>query len=284
MHRGASFEAAIAEFAELWQAETPEDLHYILIMHSAARRSADTAEPLALFKKHHEIDPASSLDTAVLLLTDRRWQKGAGQLVRHIASSEVLDQETLDLLAEMLLADAVRWEAPAEWFEGGLVISFGEDGPVITEDVAALDHPAVVRRAISPPLRRWAAGWQLRRDPACRGRLRSRAADLDPRAAAAVMAGLLDEIDCLDPEAQGPLIAETIRWPQPDVRRLALTLMAKREGVDAAVEVGRDDPSALVRDFAESLLRPPPPGRRRAQPGVERGSSAPEGPEPLTLF
>src|SRR5713101_5511297 len=91
--RSADPDESAREFVELWSAPTADALHRVLVLHQPIRGSADVYEPLSLLEKHHEAEPAGSVVTATLLLTDRRWRKGVGQLVRRIAESTILEQD-----------------------------------------------------------------------------------------------------------------------------------------------------------------------------------------------
>src|SRR5687768_314463 len=99
------------------------------------RKSADAFEPYQLLSKHHEIDPAGSTVTAMLMVTDPRWSGGAGNLVRQIEQSGMVDDGDLDLLADAFLAagDALFWEVPDEWFGDEIVISIGEADQEVIE-------------------------------------------------------------------------------------------------------------------------------------------------------
>jgi hypothetical protein len=120
---------------------------------------ADAFEPYFLLSKHHEAEPEQTLATAVLLLTDARWRKGASHLVRRIADGGLLDEEQLDLLARTFLAaeDAVYWTVPADWFATvGIEIALDvavdeEDEEEEDEDEEDEDGPVVARRELAPP-------------------------------------------------------------------------------------------------------------------------------------
>ena len=88
-------EAGFAEFADLWSAETADELHQVLVLRAAYRRSADAFEPFLLFAKHHLTEPTTSLITAMLLLTDSRWRNGVGQLARQIADADAILFDTM---------------------------------------------------------------------------------------------------------------------------------------------------------------------------------------------
>ncbi len=87
----------------------------------------------------------------------------------------------------------------------------------------------VVAREVRPPLRRWAAGRLVRREPASWSALVHRAGEVDARAGAAIMLGLLDGIEALAPAARELIIGMTAAWPQSDVRKTATEVAARQE-------------------------------------------------------
>lgn len=275
-----------AEFFDLWTAETADDLRRVLVIHPPIRRSANDFEPFLLLSKHHDIDPAGSVVNAMLLVTDPRWSGAAGSLARRIEESGMVADDELDLLAEAFLAadDALYWAMPDDWFsEEGIVI--GEVGDAAPED-SGDDGPAVARREVVPPLRRWAAGRLVRRQPERWGALHRRARHLDARSAAAVVSGLIDAIEVLTAATQEFLIGEAVRWPQVSVRRQGIGLVAERQGAEAAHALAARDASAGVRAWGEKLLHPRVTPERTAKPrpqAPERPAKTPSR-EPPTLF
>ena len=209
----------LRQVVELWSAPTADALHRVLVLRPAVRGSADAFEPFALLQQHHRSEPESSLTTALLLLTDRRWRNGVARLVCRIADSSILDTEHLDLLAHTFIAaaDDVYWQVPDEWFAGGeqIVIDLDSDQPDENDGVPVdVDAgPVVARRAVFPPLRRWAAAHLLAREPAGWSALWRRAGEFDARNAASVAAGLLDRLDVLTPDAQAFVVKQTTSWP-----------------------------------------------------------------------
>ena len=249
------------EVNALWSAPTADALHRVLVLEPAYGRSADSLEPFALLRRHHEAEPETSVATAVLLLTDRRWRNGLGRLVRRIAGSSILGEEELDLLASTFLAadDAVYWGVPDDWFGAEeFVITLGDPDPDADLDDApppAAAGPTVAKRLVAPPLRRWAAEFVVTRDPGSWTAVFARARELDPRSAAAVMAGLLDAIESLVPPAQALVLEAATTWPNQAVRLSALELVARRDGVEVARRLAEHDASARVRSLSGSTLR-----------------------------
>jgi hypothetical protein len=274
-------DAGFAEFVDLWAAATADDLHRVLALSLPVRRSADAFEPFQLLVKHHEIEPDASIVTAMLLLTARRWRNGVSQLARRIAEADILDASELNLLAETFVAadDAVYWAVPDHWLgDEVIVIEIDADAGLPADAPAERDGPAVVRREVPPPLRRWGTGWLVRRDPGRWGPLFARARALDSRSGAAVMCGLLDAIEDLPAPSHDLLTAEAVRWPDHAVRKIGLDLVADAQGPAAAYELARDDPNARIRTWAESLLRAAPyprAGHDNAdkEPGADAGAT-----------
>jgi hypothetical protein len=277
----------LEELLELWSAPNADALHRALVLRPPVRGSADAFEPFALLQQHHQSEPDSSLTTALLLLTDRRWRNGVARLVRRIADSSILDGEQLDLLARTFIAaaDAVYWRVPDHWFAGGeqIVIDLDRDEPDETDDggpVEVDEGPVIARRDVFPPLRRWAAAHLLAREPAGWSRLWRRAGELDARSAAAVAAGLLDRVDVLTPDAQALVVKQATSWPDHTVRRLALEYVAAHDDPKVAARLGRNDPNARIRAWATSLTVSDEP----APPAGPAPTPRREPPEQSTLF
>jgi hypothetical protein len=275
------------EVARLWTAPNADALHEVLALYPPVRRSADAFEPFALLSKHHKTEPATSVVTATLLLTDQRWRGGAGQLVRRIAESGILSEDELDLLAQAFLSagDAVYWHVPDEWFgDDAIEIEIGP-GPQQGAANAATDPDestpqlAVARREVFHPLRRWAAARALSRAPDSWAALRARAKELGARPGAAVMCGVLDVVDVLPPPAQALLIGDGTTWSDQAVRRLALGRLAERNGPAAAFVIAQRDPNERVRRWAAALLEDDS-SDGESPTTSRRGTSQ----HPLTLF
>jgi hypothetical protein len=291
MRRRIDPEDGLREVIDLWSAPTADDLHRVLVLHPPVRRSADAHEPLAILTRLHHMEPATTIVTAMLLLTDVRWRDGVSHLVRRIESSDLLDADQLDLLARTFLAanDAVYWQIPDAWFpDGSVTIELDDDGEgeEAGGEPREPDGPAVARRQIVPPLRRWAATREVIRAPGSWTSLLARARKLDARSAAAIVAGLLDGVDSLPPPVQALLIHQAIRWPHQTVRQLGLGLLADLEDPEAAQVLAKNGPNKRIRDWADLLLTSPPTrhpsGGLGARPPRAIPSEEPEAPP--TLF
>jgi hypothetical protein len=278
----------LQEMTDLWSAPTSDALHRILVLHPPVREMADAFEPYFLLSKHHEAEPEQTLATAVLLLTDARWRKGASHLMRQIADGGLLDEEQLDLLSRTFLVadDAVYWTVPADWFDAkGIEITLDvapDEEDVEEEDDEDDDGPVVARRVLAPPLRRWAASRELAQEPATWAALLARARELNARHGAAIMAGMLDQADVLGADARALLIKHATSWPHHNVRLLAFELIAERDGAATAHALAHDDPNAKIRAWAATLARRSraPDGDDVADPGQPWQDKA----EPPTLF
>ncbi len=155
----------------------------------------------------------------------------------------------------------------------------------LVQDETVPDGPAVVRREVAPPLRRWAAAHVAAQDPAAWSSVLARARALDARGGAAVAAGILDAVASLMPKVQDLLIREATRWPNQAVRQLGLALVAEPQGSDAAYALARDDPNARVRAWADSLMNPSPSRDRPSTASAHRPAATKgEVEEPPTLF
>ena len=271
MRPSADPEACLGELVSLWTAANADALHRVLVLHPYARESADALEPIALLSKHHATEPGTSVATATLLLTDRRWRGGVGQLVRGIADSGALTPEQLDGLAlAFLAADRyVYWPVPDAWFTAASVaLVVSDDVREDADEVAVSEGPAVAARDVAPPVRRWAAARLVAREPAAWPRLLARAQDLDARHGAAVVAGMFDSIEFLPAAAQAWLVIKGTTWPHQSVRRAALEVVAARVGVPVAFQLAHADPNAKIRAWAATFGRSGP-----GAPGLEVDAS-----------
>lgn len=252
-------EDGLREWLALGTAPDADALHRVLVTHRPIRHSADTLEPLGLLRRISQTEPEEVFTTAFLLLTDRRWGKGLSQLVRGVENSDCLDDEQLDELARLFIAadKALFWAVPDEWFGDDEIVIAELDEGVLGEsedDQPSEEGPARVAREVHPPVRRWAAARLVDRDPACVDALTERTGEVDARAGAAIMAGLLDGIDRVDTATRDRLIDEAVTWPDHAVRRCGIELVARRDGVDAAHRLAIRDPNARIRAWAPTLL------------------------------
>jgi len=222
---------------------------------------ADAFEPWCLFHKVHADEPDGAVATALLLLTDRRWCNATRRLVRRIEESGLVPEEQLDLLAQtFLVAGAqVYWEAPGDWFDGpAIVLDADGDGAVEVLEGEEPDEPdagpVVFAREIRPPLRRWAAGRTVRSDPARWGALVQRAGQVDPRGGAAIVHGLVDNVDLLTPAARELLLDIAASWPHRKLREAATAL---RHATEPAPSPGSAAVAAAVHTTPEPSAAQP---------------------------
>jgi hypothetical protein len=282
---GADPYQGLQQMASLLLADSADALHRVLVLHRPGWSRADATEPFRLLRKFHATEPQASMQTAVLLLTDRRWKNACGQLVRVIADSGMFDDEQLDLLATTFLAagDAVYWAVPDDWFSQGVDIVLDEglevdlDGDDLeVEDEVPVEGPTVARRDVHPPLRRWAAARAVRRDPHAWGRVMARSDELGGRRGAFVALGLLDALDVLPAATQKLLVEQAVRAPDQAVRLAGCERLAQRVGATIASEQAKADPSAKVRAWAMNAAS------RSVRSEPEAGADA--GGEQTSLF
>jgi hypothetical protein len=259
-------EDGLRELLALGKAPNADALHRVLVLSRPVRRSTDTMEPLWLLRRIAETQPEEAFTTAFLLLTDRRWRKGLSQLVRRIEDSGSVDADDLDELAGLFVAAdrALFWPVPEEWFgdeeiviaqvDGGPAHEADADDGAVDADEPDDDDTARVVREVHPPLRRWAAARLVARKPAEVDALIKRTRSVNARAAAAIMAGLLDAIDSVDAATRDRLIDDAVGWPDHGVRRAGIELVAARDAAEAAHRLAARDPNARIRDWAPSLL------------------------------
>ena len=170
---------------------------------------------------------------ALLLCTCRRWSRVTAKLIAAIEDSGMLTGAELDELAESLLSDEV-------------------DGETMTRD----------ERRPEPPLRRWAAARALRDDPARLDDLLHSADILPPRHRDALLHGLLDAADHLEPGRRRLLVRRGLRSGIARVRRAALDLLCELDGPEAARRRARCDADRTVRDWH-------PPGASGTLPATD---------------
>jgi hypothetical protein len=226
------------ELVALSSAADAEELHRRLVLLPAADGNpADAFQPLCLLHQFHDDKPEGATVTALLLVTDARWKHATGRLIKAVAATGCVPEDDLDVLAHVFLAagPTVYWEAPADWFSGGFEIDI--DGapwavvepPAVAASPSEDDRPVVVEREVRPPLRRWAAERVVRSDAGSWSKVLGRARQLDARASAAVMRGLLDAIEVLTPDAQGWIRDLGKQWPNRDVRTAAMAAAEPNE-------------------------------------------------------
>jgi hypothetical protein len=224
--------APLEEMFVLSDAGTVDEFHRRLVLFPPVGRSrADAFEPACLFRHYHGIEERGAATTALLLVSDGRWRNATGRIMETIATSGLIGDEHLDLLAQSFLAAGrcLYWQAPEGWFDDSVEVVLEDrtdSGPpgAVAASAVTDDRPVVVPREIRPPLRRWAAARLVRQDPAIWGSVLKRTGELDARSAAAVMRGLLDAIGSLPEPVQSLLRRRAADWPQRDVRAAAETL------------------------------------------------------------
>lgn len=247
-----------------WSARTADELHAALVLgDDPYGRRGETHDAFELLIEHHRAEPGTSVATATLLLTSVRWRKGAGDLARRIAGSDILEPAVLDLLAEAFVTanEFVYWRVPDSWFGDDaveVVLDAGADPADSPPDAAKLPdvasaEPIVTRRPVHPGVRRWAAAHIVARDPSVWSQLCVRAREMDRRGGTALMGGLLDAIAVLTPAAQQLVIDTATGWPNAAVRRTAFRLIADRDGPQAIIGRALNDADAQIRSWARTL-------------------------------
>jgi hypothetical protein len=259
---GAGLER-LEEAGRLLGAKTLDDVGRVLLA-----AEGDGHQPwvaAASFRSVRAAYPKDAGECALLLCTDPRWSRMTAQLVGPILEGELLSGRELDRLADLFLwRECAVINHPAGWLEGR---PGRKSGRRAKGTVTAI-------RQIEPPMRRWAAAHVLKRQPERHEQVLTRARALRGPAGAAVAGGMVDAIDAL-PEESAEMIMETgLGWPSANVRIAALSVLARRDGPAAALEMAAQDPNARVRRWR-------PPGMRTAErqaasqdAGAERSPAA----------
>lgn len=240
--------------AELRAAASVVDLHRLLVSSQVGGRSTRHQEAVELFVLHHREHPTGGVDTAVLLCTERRWNRCTTKLIVDICATGILGDDALDALADRLLwTDRPSVRGPLSWvglewmsidLGSGRVVDGGidRDRPV--------DHP---RSPPEPPLLRWAAGRLLRRKRTALDRLSGRVTSLDSRRGPAVVAGALDAADSLSRRDLRAAIDLGLASGRASTRKVAQQVMADRDDLAEALRLARTDPDASIRRWAATL-------------------------------
>jgi hypothetical protein len=241
----------------LWTASDPEELWRALVVHSD-RSTTDHWLPVQLFRRHHADGTPGALTTALLLCTDRRWDRCTARLIAGIADASFLSVDDLnELAARFLWSDRFRFEYPVSWIGTEWVsIDVTGGGGAVSGPVVHLDPttPVPTERTIPPPLRRWSARRVLRADPSSFDAIRDRAAELGTRDGGAVISGMLDAVEVLSHDVARQAIDLGLGWPHGSVRLLALDLLAAVD-LQGAGRRAAADPDAKVRNWTPRRAR-----------------------------
>lgn len=236
---------------ELEAAADADELCGLLL--ESARGWGNSTRPVEAVELLRRVAGRGELPTdfaAMLLCTCDRWYRCTAKLVAALEGSGLLTSTDLDELTTSFLSNEIVIDYPIGLVHpGGIDLA---DGSGNTTTVGPRTLARTTRRP-EPPLRRWAAARALRSDPAQLTNLLGVADTLvNPRHRDAVIGGLLDAGDAVEPDARRPLVRRGLRSPQAAVRRRALDRFAELDGPDAARRRALADRNARVRAW-----RPP---------------------------
>jgi hypothetical protein len=239
---------------ELAGAEDCDELCRLLLRSAYGWGSSTRhGEAVDLLRKVHGRGTLPGSFAALLLSTCHRWDRVTAKLIAAIEDSGLLTAAELDELGESLLGDEVVVEFPLGWISERWVEIDPSDGTTRTVTEAG-DTMTRDERRPEPPLRRWAAARALRGDPARLDDLLRSADTLPPRHRDALLHGLLDAADRLDPGRRRVLVRRGLRSGIARVRRAALDRLCELDGPGAARRRARSDADRTVREW-----RPPAP-------------------------
>lgn len=237
----------------LLSAGSVDELHQLLLAWGSRRTTC--VDAVLLLRAHHTGAP-DALETARLMLTDRRWDRLTSRLVRGLAGTGLLSDADLDKLAVELLSAEFLDHRLDDWQSGPDVVielprSVGQDDDrdeLDREPATDLPDRALLRRRIPPPLRRWGAARAAARSLAPPERLLAWADALPARDAAELVRGMLDELDGLPKHQREPLLERALVWPARTVRISALQHLLERGEAHRVRELAACDSDARVRD------------------------------------
>jgi hypothetical protein len=136
----------------LWTASNPEELWRALVL-QPGESSTDDWEAVDLLRRHHGDGTLGALRTALLLCTDRRWDRCTHRLIAGIVATSILGKDDLDELAACFLwSDRYRFEYPVGWIGTEWVGVDVDGGGAVSPRVMHLDPstPVPVDRTIRP--------------------------------------------------------------------------------------------------------------------------------------
>lgn len=257
-------------------AATAHDLWLRLLLYDPDGSSADLSDPEQALRRLHGDGQPGGATTALVLLTSWQWRRSSDELLGRLLAARVLDDAALDELADVgLFEHEAQFVLPGTAFSGPAIVlaeaapEAVDPGPAESDAVdpgpAESDWvesdwvdprdvlPVRMSRPMRPPVRRWAAGHVLRRCPGRLDEVRQGVDRLDPRSAAAGMAGVLDALEVLPPAHVEAVLRDALGWPHRSVRLRALRLLAARGKDDEAVVMAQHDPDVSIRAAATSL-------------------------------
>ncbi|MBA2529272.1 MAG: hypothetical protein H0V19_04820 [Euzebyales bacterium] len=234
----------LAELVALHGAGSPAELQRVLVIPG---RRTDTLpdEACWAFGRAHGQDDSGVVESAVLAVTNHRWQKVARRLLDRLAEEGVLDGAHVDVLSTVFLeADVVPVTVPGSWLvefylqrRGGC---YGRLDPART---------FTLQRRLTPLVRRWAAARHAQTREGI-ARVLGRALRMDSRHGAAAILGLVDGTDGLGHTEAVEVLELAADWPSPDVRLAALQRLATRGLHSEALDRASTDRAAHIRRWA----------------------------------
>lgn len=265
----------LAELVALHGAGSPEELQRILVIPG---RRTDTLpdEACWAFGRAHGQEHTGLVESAVLAVTNPRWQKVARRLLDSLAEEGVLDGAHADVLSVAFLeADVVPVTVPGSWLVEFYVQRRGEG-------YGRLD-PAktfTLERRLTPQVRRWAAVRHAETREGVALVLR-RALRMDSRHGAAAVLGLVDGTDGLGEVEALETLELAADWPSPDVRLAALQRLAARGRCSEALDRAATDRAAHIRRWATrnrqiGMTMPQGDGLRRDHTDLQEVAGVPE--------
>jgi len=246
----------------LLSAGSVDELRLMLVSGGPRRSSCLDAE--LLLRAHHGTAPGA-LDTARLLLTDRRWDRLSSRLLHGLIRTGLLTEDDLDALALELLEGEWLAYRVDDMFSGGISVQLpGPDSvderdddasaddasadDASADDASADDGPLVARRRIPPPLRRWAASRAIRRALLSTSDVFELVDALPARAGGEAVRGMVDELESVPADEADVLLETALGWPAKAVRAAALNRLVERGDPERAARLAAVDADRSIRD------------------------------------
>jgi hypothetical protein len=117
-------DSRLRDMAALGSARDASELWRALVLAPPAAYEREPMMPVCYFTSVHDHDREGAVQTAMLLVTDRRWVPASGPLMTALEATGLIGVDELDLLAQTFVAAGpeVYWRCPDDWFTGPEIV------------------------------------------------------------------------------------------------------------------------------------------------------------------